>query len=177
MSGDIVKGYSAPIAVNGYDHMKKKNGMWRILKRAEQKYGYEGLYKIMQKNWRFILPMIKDNQTNVDNLIDVFTVRTMTEFYFDKPFDLSPKVFLLWFLRGLIPKNKPNLKLDALGKQVTKQMYAYIDSTPWAKKVLPGILKEDGRGADTLKGEALQLAFIFSVFSLRSGLSSTIPYF
>ncbi|XP_066913174.1 uncharacterized protein [Clytia hemisphaerica] len=177
VNGFTLRGYFPTATVNGDDKATKKAGMWKILSMAEEKYGNEGLYKILKKHWESVLPLIKDEETNVDNLIDAVTVKTLTEFFFDKAFDLDLKTFLVWFIKGLTPKNTPGLELDDVGKQATNQMYDYMDSTPWAQNILPELLKTDSRDAETLKSEALFFAFIFSAFGLKSGLSSTIPLF
>eukprot|EP00111_Clytia_hemisphaerica_P000818 TCONS_00002395-protein len=178
VNGLNMRGYLPSASVNGIKKIRKKLGMLRILKSAEKKYGIEGLFKILKKHWDFVLPLIKNNQTNVDDLIHVITVRTLTEYFFDKPFDLDLKVYVIWFLRGLTPKNDPNQKLDDLGKKVTEQMYSYIDSTPWAKNHLPRLLRWDKRkNRETLKSEALFFAFIFSAFGLRSAIASTVPLY
>ena len=58
--------------------------MWKILHRSEEKYGKSGLYDILKKHWTSVLPLIKDEETNVENLIDMVTVKTLTEYFFDK---------------------------------------------------------------------------------------------
>ena len=88
-------------------------------------------------------------------------------------------VFLMWFMKGLTPKNElqENTSPDDQTKMLTKQMNEYLESTPWAKDVLPELLKTDKRSEEELKSEALFFAFVFSAFGLKSGMSSAIPLF
>ena len=177
VNGFNLKGYLPTANVNGMEKAVKKRGMWNILYRAEAKHGNNGLFDILKKHWDSVLPSIKDEKTNVDNLIDVVTVRTLTEFFFDKAFDLDLKVFLMWFYKGMTPKNNPGMAADEETEQLSKQMYDYLDSTPWAKEVLPQLLREDKRSAEVLKGEALFFAFVFSAYGMKSGMSSAVPLF
>ena len=57
---------------------------------------------------------------------------------------------------------------------VSQKMYDYLYNTPWAKEILPQLLKEDKRNTKDLKGEALFFAFGFSAFSLKNGMSSAV---
>ena len=176
-SGLTLRGYFPSATVNGCEKATKKAGMWKILRMAEEKYGYDGLYKILKKHWESVLLLIKDEETNVDDLIDVVTLKTLGEFFFDKAFDLDLETYLVWFYKGVTPKNNPDMELDEIGKQVTDQMYEYLESTPWVQNVLPELAKADKRDVETLKSEALFFVFIFAAFGLKSGLSSTIPLF
>ena len=177
VNGFNLKGYFPSANVNGAEKSEKKQGMWNILYRAEEKYGNKGLYELLKKHWESVLPLIKDEDTNVDNLIDVVTVRTLTEYFFDKAFDLDLKTYLLWFLKGVTPKNVQAPSMDEETELLSQKMYDYLDSTPWAKEVLPQLLKEDKRSAEDLKSEALFFAFGFSAFGLKSGMSSAVPLF
>ena len=184
-----LKGYLPTSNTNGKDKATKKRGMWRILESANRNKGYQVLYEILKKHTSEVLSSVKQcDQTDIEPLLDYIKVRTVTEYFFDKAFDLSLEVSSAWFAQSTSLKSKPEAKLTEEGKRLNKLMYDYIDRTPWGKYTVtdPQYRKEDPRSLDTLKSEALFFAIIFSAFpfsfsngamSLKSGLASSIPLF
>ena len=181
-----LRGYLPSSNSNGVKKAIKKRGMWKILKRAQKEHGTDGLYKILKKHWEAVLPTFKPNETSIDRLLDEVKIRTITEFYFGKPFDLDIGIPAKWFSKSLTPKNNPNMKIDDETIELNKIMYGYIDSTPWARTVSSFWYRlGDWRSAETLKSEALFFAFVFSAFSFsesrfiseKSGMSMSVPLF
>lgn len=176
-----LRGY-VPSAGTSNIHEKgiKKKGMYRILALAMKRYGWVGLYNLFSKYFKEELQSIKPNEeTNMEDLVDIVTLKTLTSFFFDKAFDLDPKIFLGWFVKGITFKGTPTSKPDAETIALTDKMFEYLDSTPYVKYILPkiGLQYGDWRSTNELKGEALAFCFIFAAFGLRSGLASTIPLF
>ena len=183
-----LRGYLPTSNTNGRDKAIKKRGMWKILQRAQRNKGYQGLYEILKKHTSEVLSTVKGDRTDIEPLLDLIKVRTITEYFFDKAFDLSLEVSSAWFAQSFTPKNKPDAKLTEKAKGLNKLMYDYIDRTPWGKYTIRSkqYRRGDRRSLETLKSEALFFAIVFSAFpfsfsngalSLRSGLASSIPLF
>ena len=173
-----MKRYSPSASTNGAQKAQKKEGMMKILDRAMNDLGWQGLFNIFQKHWKAALPLIKDENTNVENLIDDVTLDAFCEFFFGAPFALPIGAFFKWFMIGLTPKSKtPPEKLDAESQKIVDAVYNWLDSTPFAKNVLPEFLKTDSRSAEELKSEALAFCFVFAAFGMRSGLASSLSLY
>ena len=82
----------------------KKRGMMNIVHAALKKHGYDGFYSIFKKHWSQALTAIKDDQTSVEGLIDIATLKTFTEFFLGKAYDLDLKTYLGWFFKGAVFK-------------------------------------------------------------------------
>jgi len=156
----------------------KKRGMMNIVHAAFRQRGYDGFYSIFKKHWTDALKAIKNDQTSVEALIDMATLKTFTEFFLGKAYDLDLKTYLQWFMNGVTVKgNKPQPKPDAQSKALTDKIFDYLDTTPFVKEQLPRLMKSDKRSAETLKSEAIALVFVFAAFGVKSALASTIPLF